>query len=297
MARKLSTTHPDIFSEKDPYILTKEEEDSIVKNLISEEKKFLKWKMTNNGMSEQQADNALANKGDAYWSKKINKELAFERVNSSKHYATWLEAKRRNDKEEKEKKAEEESKRCTYKYFYQLMAFVSKNDYGKDLIFDNQTGLLIKTVCFYLSNDHRFETELGFSFKKGLLFRGVSGLGKTHIVKCVQYNEFKPIQILSMLDITETVKREGEVCIDTTGHLYLDDVGTESPEVNHFGTKINFFKNFIEKYYMSNKSYNRLIISTNCDFDTLEDKYGFRVRSRIREMFNVIYLEGSDMRK
>jgi len=78
--------------------------------------------------------------------------------------------------------------------------------------------------------------------------------------------------------------------------LYLDDVGTEEPIVNHYGTKINWFKNFIEMYYLKNKPFNKLIISTNNSFDEIESKYGFRVRSRIKDMFNIIDVQGKDMR-
>lgn len=189
------------------------------------------------------------------------------------------------------------SKRCDAKYFYNLISFVSKEEYGKKLIVNEQTTPLIKVICYYLSEDPRYETELGYSFSKGLLLRGISGLGKTHIMKCVQFNELKPIQILSMLDITDTLKREGEFNIDTSGYLYLDDVGTESTVVNHYGTQLSFFKNFIELYYLKQTVYNKLIMSTNCDFDMIEEKYGFRVRSRIREMMNVAYITGTDMRK
>jgi len=76
----------------------------------------------------------------------------------------------------------------------------------------------------------------------------------------------------------------------------LDDVGTEEHTVNHYGTKISFFKNFIEKYYLQNKTYEKLVVSTNNSFNEMEEKYGFRVRSRIKDMFNIIDVTGKDMR-
>ncbi len=75
-------------------------------------------------------------------------------------------------------------------------------------------------------------------------------------------------------------------------------MGTEEPRIVHYGTTVTWFKNFIEQYYLvQRKNFSGLIISTNNDFDELEDKYGFRVRSRLREMFNIVDVEGNDMRE
>ena len=177
------------------------------------------------------------------------------------------------------------------------MAWTSKNVYGKTLIVNDDNKKIITALCFFISSDPRFETVLGYSFKKGLLIRGISGLGKTFLVRCVKDNEIKPITILSMIEIAESVKSEGEFDIRLSDKInYLDDVGTEQHIINHFGTKINFFKNFIETYYLNNRPFDKLIISTNNNFQELEDKYGFRVRSRLKDMFNVIDVTGKDMR-
>ena len=79
--------------------------------------------------------------------------------------------------------------------------------------------------------------------------------------------------------------------------ICIDDVGTEEPIVNHYGTKINWFKNFIEGYYAQFNTYESIIITTNCSFQEIEQKYGGRVRSRMAQMFNVINVEGDDFRK
>jgi DNA replication protein DnaC len=130
-----------------------------------------------------------------------------------------------------------------------------------------------------------------------LLIRGISGLGKTFVPRCLENNELKPLAMFSMVAITEAVKEGGEFDLQTSKHIYLDDVGTEQTVINHFGTKITLFKDFIELYYSKNLPFNRLLISTNCNSNQLEEKYGFRVRSRAREMFNVIDVRGNDMRQ
>jgi len=86
------------------------------------------------------------------------------------------------------------------------------------------------------------------------------------------------------------------VQLNTDRLLLLDDVGSEQAEVMHYGTKINWFKDFMEDYYLKNKVYTRLLITTNCGGDEIEKRYGYRVRSRVREMFNQIALTGVDRR-
>ena len=179
------------------------------------------------------------------------------------------------------------------------MAHSSQQVFGKTLIVNESNKALITAICFFLSNDARFETELGLSFKKGLLIRGISGLGKTFLITCVKDNLLNPVAIFSMLDIAEKIKDEGSFNIRFKKDriIYLDDVGTEESTINHFGTKINFFKNFLETFYMHHpQDFNRLIISTNSNFNEIEEKYGFRVRSRVKDMFNIIDIKGEDLR-
>jgi hypothetical protein len=164
------------------------------------------------------------------------------------------------------------------------------------LIYMPHTERLIKSMCYFLSEDKRFETELGNDFNKGILIRGVSGLGKTFIPKCLSENEFKPISIYSTIEISNICREEGEFKPCFKSILYLDDVGTEQTPVLHYGTKINWIKDFIEMYYLKSTSFNKLIISTNFSFNELEEKYGFRFRSRVKEMFNIVDVSGTDMR-
>ncbi len=291
MAERLNLTRLD--EEKEEYILTKEEEDIVINNAIEQKKKHKFWKFQQMTLNENEI---LLKLSTVNWEEEIDKENILQIANSNKHYDIWQKSKKETDKKEQVEKYNQLQERCNAKYFYSLMSWTSQNIYDKKLILHEDNTNLIKAICFFFSNDERFETELGFDLKKGLLIRGVSGLGKTFLFKCVQENDIKPIEILSMLDITDEVQREGEYQVQSNKVLYLDDVGTEEPMVNHYGTKITWFKNFIELYYLKNKPFNRLIISTNNNFQEIENKYGFRVRSRIKDMFNIIDVQGKDMR-
>lgn len=279
--------------ETEPYILTREEEERSIGHAIEAQKKHLAWKMADKGLKEEQilAKLASINFGDM-----LDMEGVLSAANSAKNYLKWQLEQREKDKNEAIAKEAELKSRCTAKYMYNVMAFASKNIYGKELIVHDDNLDLIKTLCFFLSRDSRFETELGYSLDKGLWVRGTVGLGKTYLIKCLEHNELNPIVIRSMIEITNEIKANGEYNLPNNKMLYLDDVGTEEPLVKHYGTNIAFFKNFIESYYLKTQEFNRLIVSTNNNFSGIEEKYGFRVRSRIKDMFNIIDVKGKDMR-
>jgi len=291
LAKTLNLTSPD--EKQEEGILTVEECEAAVLHAITQAKKHKAWKLKQMGLKEE--DIALRISG-INWFKEIDSIEVIKNANSNKHYAIWQLEQRKLERQQETDKYFQLQKRCNAKYFYNLMAWTSENIYGKKLILHEDNTPLIRAICFFFSKDERFETELKLDLNKGLLIRGVSGLGKTYLFRCIEKNEIRPIDIVSMIDITENVKEEGSYDLQYQNTLYLDDVGTEEPTVNHYGTKINWFKNFIEMYYLKNKPFNRLVISTNNNFDEIQNKYGFRVRSRVKDMFNIIDVHGKDMR-
>lgn len=282
-------------SEPEPYILTPEEEFEAIQWEKDQARNHMAWKMRQLLFLEPQIAEKLS---EINWDEKINREVILQKANSNKHYDLWQKKQREVEKVQEKKKLDELKETYTAKNMFKLMQWASENEFGKKLIVNEDNKHFVTALCYFFSNDGRFKTELGYSFQKGLLIRGISGLGKTHLVRCISKNELNPILVLSMLEITDEIKSEGEYDVEMKGNktIYLDDVGTEEPIVNHFGTKISFFKNFIENYYLRNKIYNRLLISTNNNYAEIEEKYGFRVRSRMKDMFNTINVKGQDMR-
>lgn len=284
-------------NEEELYILTKEEELKVIEHEITMAKDHMIWKMKSAGALQNQIDDRIA---QINWDEKINKNEVLIRANSVKTYEIWLKEKHKNDKEEEERKAKELKDHWTAKQMYNLMAWTSQNTYGKKLIVNDENKKLITAICFFISRDERFESELGYSFEKGLLIRGISGIGKTHLVRCVEKNGLNPLLTLSMIEISDELMAYGEyeMKMGSANILYLDDIGTEETPIVHFGTKIHYFKNFIESIYLrqKEKGFKNLVLSTNLNFHQCSEKYGFRVASRMRDMFNVIDVSGKDMR-
>lgn len=292
LAKQLNLTSLD--DEIEDQILTVQEEKEVIFHAIQRAKNFFRDKRLDIGERLLDIDVKIS---EINWNEEADIYSALKNANSNKHYEIWLKNKNEQERIDELNRFNELKARHTANFFYNIMAWTSKHVYGKDLVVHEHNKHLITTICFFLSNDERFETELGYSFTKGLLVRGISGLGKTFLFNCVKDNHLAPITIYSMIELTEIVKSEGYLELPLkTGITYLDDVGTEEHTVNHYGTKITFFKNFIEKYYLNNKVYHRLIVSTNNNFTELETKYGFRVRSRIKDMFNIVNVTGADMR-
>lgn len=281
--------------EQEEYILTKDEEDYVVANALLSSKRHMTWKLKGLAFTDDQIKDKISTRN---WDEEINLEAILLRANSNKHYDIWQKSQREKEKKDEVARKEELIKTWTAKNIFSLMKWTSENVYEKTLIVNESNKKFITAICFFLSRDIRFETELGFSLKKGLMIRGISGLGKTFTVACVEKNELNPIQILSMIEIADKIKSEGEyeIRMGENKIIYLDDVGTEEPTINHYGTKINYFKNFIETVYLRSKIFNHIIISTNNTFSEIEEKYGFRVRSRMKDMFNIVDVTGIDMR-
>lgn len=279
----------------EPYILTEEEENKAIENEIVQLKEHFRWKAKDKGLSIGEAELRIS---QTDWMAEIDKDNFLQKTNSNKQYQIWQKQQRENEKKEEIEKLEETKNIWTAGMMLKLIRWTSENDFDKKLIEDENTMPLIKAVCFFLSEDERFETELGFSLKKGLWIRGTAGLGKTHVIRCVEKNGLNPIDIFSMIEISEIVKEEGEYVLPTalSRKIYLDDVGSEEAFITHYGTRINWFKDFLETFYLRSKNYAKLIVSTNYNFDLTEKKYGFRIRSRIKDMFNIIDVQGKDLR-
>lgn len=281
--------------EPEPYTLTPEEEQKALSLAIEQAQKFMAWKMRRVFKTEDEIWHKISL---INWNAEVDRGKVLSNANMIKNQQLWQHAQRQADRDREINRLKELQQYWTYGRIYKLMKYNSLHVFGKDLDETPENLPAVKALCFFIARDDRFATELEFDRLKGLIIRGPSGTGKTHLVRCCEDNGLNPILTLSMLDIAEQVKEDGKYIIDRQGKkiIYLDDVGTEEASVKHFGTTILWFKNFIETVYYKSKCYNHLIITTNLNFKQLQDQYGFRVASRMREMFNVVDLKGKDYR-
>lgn len=176
MVHRLNLTEEEIKDE--PYILTKEEEERLLSNAIKRAREHKEWKMRQILKTAEEVDLKLS---QIVWEHEIDREAILKLGNSVKHHELWQQEQRKKEKEKEERERRELQEIWTTKKVFSLMKWSSVNTYDKTLVVNDHNKKLISALCFLVSNDARYENEYRYSFNKGLLIRGASGLGKTHL--------------------------------------------------------------------------------------------------------------------
>lgn len=196
-----------------------------------------------------------------------------------------------------------------------------EESYKTKWIETDENQRLVKLFAQYFTNDSRFESENeGYSFKKGLLLYGGIGIGKTSIFQVFIRNQLASYRIVSCREISNGYANNAAKGFKGTDFLadYIeeieptvnnpfkqdawgicfDDLGTETAKKT-FGNEVNVMEEILlSRYDRKNFLANKTHITTNLSADEIEEYYGARVRSRMREMFNFIEFNSqTDMRK
>lgn len=228
---------------------------------------------------------------------------ALIKANKMKVNEIWFDNIRLQNRQKAKLQQEALLAQWNYAKFYREMQERCLEIEHKHLIFNEFTGPLIKTVCFKLSGDARYVTEIGLNTRKSLIIRGPYGVGKSFTFKLVAENPINPVQIITMNEIVRSVRKTGDftgVRFNKYSFVLIDDVGTEydrTDKVKSYGSDINWFKEWYEELYAnSHDQMHRLIMTTNDDFETLGLKYGDRVRDRMAEC-DVLDVYGESMRR
>jgi predicted ATPase len=176
---------------------------------------------------------------------------------------------------------------------------------GKDLYGDHfrvheSDREIIQQLVIYFAKDEEMALQYGISFRKGILLNGPVGCGKTTIMSLFRW--FLPKEqryvVKSCQDVSSQFIEQGHSIIRKYGRISFeqeyqnnycfDDLGTEDT-IKHYGNECNVMEKIISLRYDSFISYNILThVTTNLTSSEIEEYYGTRIRSRMREMFNLI---------
>lgn len=169
-----------------------------------------------------------------------------------------------------------------------------------------QEEKIYKLLCLYFSKDLRFEEE-GYSLKKGIMLYGGVGCGKTTIMKLMRENPlqmFGVVECVAIADLYKDKEQGGGIVTNrysSVPSICFNDLGIEieSGASSHMGNKKNVMAEIILNHYEKNEGkIFRMHFTTNLNAEALDKEYTIRVRSRLREMCNIISLEGiEDKRK
>lgn len=180
---------------------------------------------------------------------------------------------------------------------------------------------IYKSLILYFHGCPEFKKiKSEYSLKKGLIVRGGIGTGKTTLFKVLRiyyqkYLKNQPFHLLSTTSIVDNFINNGVIVLPPQGIQSFvrsvdgipdfkqpiikcyDDLGVEPKSANHFGNSRNVMADIILKRYDLFMKYGmRTFISTNLTPSQIENLYGKRVRSRLREMCNQIFYGGEDRR-
>lgn len=153
---------------------------------------------------------------------------------------------------------------------------------------------ILKKLFVYSIEDLESCQQFNINPQKGILLIGPVGCGKTSLMKVFNHLAIpaKKSILLPTRYINIEFNKEGFPVLQKYGkslnNYCFDDLGVEQ-NMKHFGNECNVIGEILLSRYELFKSQKIIThATTNLNADELEKIYGNRVRSRLREMFNLV---------
>ncbi|WP_203296561.1 P-loop NTPase family protein [Luteirhabdus pelagi] len=172
-------------------------------------------------------------------------------------------------------------------------------------IYEEDRAVLFK-LCNYFIKDKTNCKKHDIDPEKGLLLSGPVGCGKTSLMKLLIHivPHQRPYLVMPCRNIAFAFNHLGYKTIEDYGNstpICFDDLGVE-PMGRHYGKDCNVMGEVLLSRYelfLKTKGKIKTHATTNLNAEELEERYGNRVRSRMRELFNLIAFDkgAGDKRK
>jgi len=174
--------------------------------------------------------------------------------------------------------------------------------YGAHFRLHQADYLLLYRLLVYTLGDEENARKQGIDLRKGLLISGPIGCGKTSLMNLLRFfgPESNRFLLKSCREVSFEFISEGYPVIQQYGqasfHRYsqapkvycFDDLGAEN-NLKYYGNECNVMGEILlSRYDLFVSRGMRTHLTTNLTSSELEKHYGNRVRSRMREMFNLV---------
>lgn len=211
----------------------------------------------------------------------------------------------------------EKKQRPTSKLMFRMIVNKAKKNFRGFVIDDHNRELLrflFDYFCTPISDSEEIalkqeawfsEKYPGKSLYKGILIQGNVGSGKTSMMNLFNKNIHQSFIMLSCREIAAQYAEKGTPVIKMYSRpiscdhkenfgqnelgICYDDMGAEK-NMKYFGNEANVMEEIMQNVYDKPEMRRKIYITTNLTADDLNNDYGIRVVSRMREMFNVIIL-------
>ncbi len=178
-----------------------------------------------------------------------------------------------------------------------------KEVYGENFIIHQEdTPQIYQLLCYFLQ-DEMAAQQITINLNKGILLSGPVGCGKTSLMQLMKFFIQKQEQkfiIKPCRDISFEFMEDGFDIIRKYSKppsfggvgggctFCFDDLGVEN-SLKYYGNECNVMAEILLSRYDLFISNNLIThLTTNLSASEIEEIYGNRVRSRLREMFNLI---------
>lgn len=165
--------------------------------------------------------------------------------------------------------------------------------FGKNFKIYREDREVLYKLCLYAIQDKTRSAQIGIDINKGLLLSGPVGCGKTSLMKLMKHivPHQRPYEVIPCRNIVFGFNHLGFKIIEDYGNsqfFCFDDLGVESTG-RHFGQDCNVMGEILlSRHELFINGKRKTHATTNLNAQELEERYGTRVRSRMREMFNLI---------
>jgi len=190
----------------------------------------------------------------------------------------------------------------------QYLEHLGKKKFGKHFYISPHDYEIVYQAISWIINDVEACKKYNLSERKGLLLSGPVGCGKTSLMKL--FASLTPKSRTFIIKPAREVTMEFSIQGYDVIHRYsrslrfpkaicFDDIGVEPP-MRYFGDQIHVIGEILlSRYDLFVSKGIQTHATTNLTADEIEARYGSRVRSRLREMFNLIAFpaEAEDKRR